>query len=226
MTEAVEQEPVNPDVSPEVQAEHQELVTQAEGYGNTAITNAEEYDSAINMHTIAKATHKGLEGARKSLSQPHYDKQQRINAIFNQMKSPVQAAIDRLGKAMLAYEAAEEKRVRQEEREREEQEREEREAEEALIEEKAAGLPPSGPPVAETPLPPAAPVRAAPAKTTRGTYGGKVTTRTTMEFEIIDVEKLPRVWMVPNEKMIRQAIAGGNRNIAGVRIFEKKSKVG
>lgn len=42
-----------------------------------------------------------------------------------------------------------------------------------------------------------------------------------LDFEIIDVSKLPREYLVPNPVAIRTAISGGARDIPGVRIFEK-----
>lgn len=44
-------------------------------------------------------------------------------------------------------------------------------------------------------------------------------------FEVVDAEKIPREYLVPDEKKIRQAVAMGLREIPGVKIFEKASTV-
>ncbi len=47
--------------------------------------------------------------------------------------------------------------------------------------------------------------------------------RTTWEFEVLIDNEVPREYLVVDEKLIRQAIRDGVRDINGVKIFQKKS---
>ena len=60
---------------------------------------------------------------------------------------------------------------------------------------------------------------------TRGDYGSVATLATRWDFEVIDAQAIPRVYLMINEQAIRAAIKGGTRDIAGVRIFQKSSAV-
>lgn len=73
---------------------------------------------------------------------------------------------------------------------------------------------------------------------TRGAYGGVLGSRTTWEFEVLDVSKLPKEHLMPNMPGIRAAVQTLNKHkqlkdgqentalIPGVRIFQKTSTTG
>lgn len=52
---------------------------------------------------------------------------------------------------------------------------------------------------------------------------GKMTTKSTWDFLVEDFDKIPREYLLVNEKKIKSAIKAGFRNIAGLKIFEEKS---
>lgn len=71
---------------------------------------------------------------------------------------------------------------------------------------------------APTPIIPMATVDA-PERTVRGDFGA-TTRKLVWKFEIEDEDVLSREWLMPNEKAIAGAVAGGIRNIRGVRIYQ------
>lgn len=52
-----------------------------------------------------------------------------------------------------------------------------------------------------------------------GTYGSTASLVETYDFEIEDVDKLPRRYLVPDTAAIRRAVTAGARTIPGLRIF-------
>jgi hypothetical protein len=54
------------------------------------------------------------------------------------------------------------------------------------------------------------------------TDSAQVTARLVWDFEIVDESKIPREYLMVNEKAIRAAIKAGVRDIPGVRIFQKE----
>jgi len=63
-----------------------------------------------------------------------------------------------------------------------------------------------------------APVAAAP--TTVNTSAGSTSMRTVWKFEVEDAAKVPSNYKVVDDKLIRAAVAKGERSIPGVRIYE------
>lgn len=54
----------------------------------------------------------------------------------------------------------------------------------------------------------------------RRTSGGTVSTRMVWKHEIVDAAQVPREFLVVDERLIREAVRAGRRDIPGVRIFE------
>lgn len=59
-----------------------------------------------------------------------------------------------------------------------------------------------------------------PKKTTRTASGAKVTFAERWDFEIVDVGKIPRDYLIPDERTIRNAVSQGVREIPGVNIHQ------
>jgi len=53
---------------------------------------------------------------------------------------------------------------------------------------------------------------------------GSSTTKTTWEFKLDDIEKVPMQYLQLNEKLVKEAIKLGHREIPGIEIFEVKKK--
>jgi hypothetical protein len=68
------------------------------------------------------------------------------------------------------------------------------------------------------PAPPVVLVPAAPERVTR-TESGTVTMRQVWKFELVAPDELPREYLMPDERAIREAVKDGVRDIPGVRIY-------
>jgi hypothetical protein len=66
------------------------------------------------------------------------------------------------------------------------------------------------------PQPTSAPIR---------TEHGTTYIRTTWEFEVEDITKVPAAYLTINDALVRQSIKGGVRGIPGLRIYEKQTPV-
>ena len=71
-----------------------------------------------------------------------------------------------------------------------------------------------------------APIQAPkPVKVLRGDSGSSVYTRKTWKCEIIDPAEVPRIYCVPSQISLNQAVKMGNRLIRGCRIYEDETPV-
>jgi len=61
--------------------------------------------------------------------------------------------------------------------------------------------------------------------TTTRTEAGTSHQRIHWTFEIVDESQIPREFLIPDERKIRQAVAMGRREIPGIKIFEKATTV-
>ena len=55
---------------------------------------------------------------------------------------------------------------------------------------------------------------------------GSISYRNVAKFEIVDTDKLPAKYLIPDEKKIRATVNAGTKSIAGVRIWTEKVPVG
>lgn len=62
-------------------------------------------------------------------------------------------------------------------------------------------------------------------ETTTRTEDGSAYLKKTWAFEVVDAGAVPRDYCEPSDRLIRQAVTGGIREIPGVRIFEKVQTV-
>ena len=160
---------------------------------------------------IAKAK-KQVETKRRFFVKPLQEQVSSINNLFMDYKAPLDKADKTLRNKILTY-RREQEHLRQEEEKRlhklqeKEQKRLERQAQKK-------NAPPPPPPVA-------GPAVESQAKTIRSEMGS-VSAREVWDFDIVDVDKIPKEFMIPNEKAIRAAVKAGIRSISGVRIFQRE----
>lgn len=202
-----------PEVVPEneVQSISQEITTIEAQAEHLQVVDEESAKVATDMlGQIAKAK-KAVEEKRQFFVKPLNEQVKRINEWFKQIISPLEKAEATLKNKVLLY------RQEQERKRREEEERLRKliEAEQKKLERQAAkkGMP------APPPIP--IPVMPKQEKTFESTIA-KATARTIWDFEIVDESKIPREFLMVNEKAIRAAIKAGVRNIPGVRIFQRE----
>lgn len=156
---------------------------------------------------------KQVEERRQFFTKPLNDQVRRINDFFKEMLRPLETADRILREKVLAYRQEQEKKRREEEARlrkmlEKEQKRMEREA-------AKQGLP-APPPI------PAPTASVAPQPKTIEASLGAVSAKLVWDFEIEDETKIPREFLMVNEKAIRAAIKAGVRHIPGVRIFQRE----
>jgi len=118
-----------------------------------------------------------------------------VDAFFAELIDPVKTALDRVMYMINQYQRQKLEAARQKEEE-----------------EKAAAA------LFDEPAPAPAPVRDAGRITGEGV---KATASRKWVYEVTDLDKVPRVYLMANDHAIKAAIAGGLRNIPGVKVFEE-----
>lgn len=190
--------------------------------GDVTVTNADQMESAAAMLRDVKALQKDADAAQKSLTQPLEHEKKTIIAWFrDRVTSKLDAAENRLKRAILGYQA-EQDRIRREaqraadEAARKERERLERQAAKA----EAAGKVEKAEQIAERAQMVVAPVVQTEAPKVQG-----VSTRGIWKYEIADAAAVPREYLMPDEKKIGQVVRAlkGDANIPGVRVWEEKT---
>jgi len=156
-----------------------------------------------------KAVASDIEKARKAEKDQILKDGRTIDAFFKDMGAPVEKAANLVVSAINAHQRKmlEEKRAAEEE------------ARNAEIRRRQAEATPFDDPE-PTPAP-VVPIRAAEAARVVGS-GGRVTAtaQTVWKAEVVDPAAVPRQFLMVNEAAIKAAVAGGMREIPGVRIFE------
>ncbi len=144
-----------------------------------------------------------IETARKGEKDQILKDGRAIDAHFAKMSDPVKAAADRVIAEINAFQTKKLEEQRRIQREADERARKEAEAFE------------------EPPPPAAAPVIAKEAARVIGFSGTKAAASVKWVHEVTDAAQVPREYLMVNEAAIKAAIAGGKREIPGVRIFEQ-----
>lgn len=167
------------------------------------VTTDEEAGAYAETAKTLKACLSAIETARKKEKDQILKDGRAIDGHFAKLSDPVKAAADRVIAEINAFQA----------KKLEEQRRIQREAEERARKEAEA--------FDEPPPPTAAPVVAKEAARVVGFSGTKAAASVKWVHEITDAAQVPREFLMVNEAAIKAAIAGGRRDIPGVRIFEQ-----
>lgn len=149
-----------------------------------------------------------VEKARKAEKDQILKDGRTVDGFFAKLADPVKAAADAVVAAINAHQR----------KMLEEQRKAQREAELAAAAKAAAEATPFDDPA---PVVQAAPIKAAEAVRVVSS-GGRVmaTASTVWRHEVVDPAAVPRQFLMVNEAAIKAAVAGGMREIPGVRIFE------
>jgi hypothetical protein len=165
---------------------------------------------AIELGGGAKKLNKTIEDYRKELVQPALDYQRSVNNLCKHYQDRLSTIEwDIKGKCSQYQQRVELERRKAQEAVRKAQEELQRQI---AAEAKAANVEP--PPIV-TPVVPEAP------KTVR-TEQGSMTFKEVWKFEVTGTLDVPREYLIVDERLIRQAVASGIRQIAGVRIWSEK----
>jgi hypothetical protein len=184
-----------------------EMVDQSQGI---AVIDEASNVMAIELAGGAKKLNKTIEDYRKELVQPALDYQRSVNNLCKHYQDRL-TTIEREVKAKCGQY---QQRVELERRKAQEIIRKAQEEAQRQIaaEAKAANVEP--PPIV-APVVPEAP------KTVR-TEQGSMTFKEVWKFEVTGTLEVPREYLIVDERLIRQAVASGVRNIPGVRIYSEK----
>lgn len=143
-----------------------------------------------------------VEKARKAEKDQILKDGRTVDGFFQAMAEPAKKALDRVLSEINRYQRAKLEAERKAAQEREEAER------------KAAELFDEAPPA------PVAPVVVKEAARVTSISGAKATASRKWVHEVTDAQQVPRQYLMVNDAAIKAAIAGGTREIPGVRIFE------
>lgn len=185
---------------------------------NPVIENDNDLTQASDMLVRVSRVRKDTEKKRKEFTQPLMDYKRKVDNEFKMKSEPLEGIESKIKEAIVVYHDKKEEEARVEQvRIRKEEEQKQREVEEArqkaLKENPEVELPPPAPVTVITPV-------EAP-KTTVRSSEGTVSMRKVWAFEIIDPNLVPkRCWSI-DETIIRKEISEGQREIPGIKIFQK-----
>ena len=169
-----------------------------------AVTTDEDAGAYAETAKTLKGCLTAIETARKKEKDQILKDGRAIDGHFATMSEPVKAAADRVVAAINAFQT---KRL-------EEQRRIQREADERARKEAEA--------FEEPPPPVSVPVVAKEAARVIGFSGTAVAAASVKWMhEVTDATQVPREFLMVNDSAIKAAIAGGRREILGVRVFEQ-----
>jgi hypothetical protein len=171
------------------------------------ITNQDEFLQAGDVLKLCKDKIKEVDEERKSYTAPLDEAKKRLMAKAKAITEPIEAYIDKINKAMSDWHI-EQNKIRKEEEERIEKEKDDyyKKCQEDGTMPKDIDLMTKQPEAIET-------------KTTRGNIATTSMVET-WDFEIINPEEVERQYCSPDEKIIRQAIKSGVREIKGIKITQ------
>lgn len=162
-------------------------------------------DSATGALVVIRTGRRVIEDARKAVSRLFTDASKSAAGMLKELDAPLEETDTAICKNIASWR----------ESERVMQANTKKIAEDAIAKAQAeiqAAMPPGA-------AAPAIEVYVAPPPNTTRTAHGSVTGRQSWTFKVVDLTKLPREWMVPDETKIRKAVAAGIRVIPGVDIF-------
>ncbi len=210
-------------ISVEAQTKAQETEVLAQTYENYAIESAEKYEySAQDLKTI-KAKTKEVDTLRKSLTKPLDESKKRIMAFFKKPLDLLNSAESAIKGAMLKWQQEQESIRLEEERRLAQAQRKESErlarlaaaAERRGDEEKAEEF--KG---REAVVKSAVPAVASAVREVSG-----ISKAVIWKYRIIDIGKIPREYMVPNETAIGQIARStkGSVKIEGIEFYSEET---
>jgi len=222
-----------------------------QGAGSLKVTDQRSAENATDIVKSLRGLFRKLEDARKGVIEPHREYITQVNNLFKSVTEQITNAGDSLKGRLGSYQQEQERLRREEQRkaEAEAQKAAEAEQERLRVEREAAEEAARNAPDAvaarkaqEAAAEAARQAEEAQAKAdeekrqrelaarqpapTRG-MAATASTRKTWEFEVTDINKVPRKYMVLDEKAVRAAISGkdGKRKIAGLKISQKETTV-
>ncbi len=215
-----------------VQIQIAETKVLSDGYFDYAIDTTEKYVASADDLKRIKAKAKELNDTRMSLTRPIEESKKKIIAFFREPLEYLARAEIAVKKAMIGWQT-EQERIRREEEaklaeiQRKEAERLQREADkeaaraESLKTDKAKAA--AAAKAEELKAQAEATTAIAPTVESTVEEVSGISTRKVWKFKIEDISKLPREYMIPDEKYIGQIVRAskGKKEIPGVKIYSE-----
>jgi hypothetical protein len=206
----------------QLQRELAPAVTEAEHFLKTAnepINNPIAYEGAATFLKDVKSKFKELDEKEKAITKPINDGLKLIRDMFRKPKDLLTQAETALKRGMVTYQREQERIAAEAQRKADEDVRKERERL-AKLEAKAIerGDETKAEQLAERQAAVVAPI----IQTEKPKVSG-ISTRKDYDFEIVDAAKLPREYLMPDDKKIRKVVKalGAEASIPGIRIIER-----
>jgi hypothetical protein len=171
--------------------------------------------------------YKQAEGLRKAMVLPIKRAVASVDAIFKTATDPYAEAREVVEDKLRTYRAAVREEQARVQRELEAAEQARQAAQEAVLDTFGGETGPEAAQAEEKAVVAVAEAQAAAfavpevASTLHGSMGS-AQTRMDWVFEVVKADDVPRAYCAPDEKLIRQAVGVGVRNIPGVRIYQKE----
>ena len=178
------------------------------------VVTTDTLPQASDLLGLIKAALGEIDEQRVWLTKPLNEHVKGINAKAKEIAEPIQAADLMVRGKVTAFHTAERKRFEEERRRQEQAELARLAAEAARIDAET----PDDEPV-EAPPPPAPIALNAPPKTVRSSMA-TTSMRDVWKWEIADESKIPREYLMIDEKKVNAMVRAGIRQIEGVRIFK------
>lgn len=169
------------------------------------VNNDEDLELATGYLANVKKRFKRIEEIRKEWVQPLNDQVKKLNNLFKSQQAPLQEVEGIIKKKLVTYQQEQERKALEARKKAEEEAK--KKAEEA----KKKGEEPEVKPI----------MTEAPKSSVR-TSAGTSSFKKVWTFEIVDETKIPREFLIPDEKAIRKAVldSAGQVSIEGVRVFQ------
>ncbi|MCK5612611.1 hypothetical protein KAR91_62645 [Candidatus Pacearchaeota archaeon] len=151
-------------------------------------------DNAYEALKVIKERLKFIEGKRTKITKPLNASLREVNALFKELTQPLKDADDIIRGKVLGFR----------EQQRLIAEKEEAKRHKLQAAHKAKGHKVHAPAVVEAVV-------------------GKSTTQKRWTFEVLDITKVPEMYLVVDSAEVNDAIADGERKIPGLRIYQKES---
>lgn len=204
---------------PRVQPVAREVASLTDQVIGFEVTDADSYERGAEVLRSIKTMYNEVETKRKSITSPLDQAKRQVMDLFRPFTDSLASAERTLKKRMIGWKNEQERIAREEQRKAEEAARKERER----LERQAAKAEAEGRAARAEVLRDRAEftVPAAPAPATPKVSG--IADRKVWRFEIVDAAKLPREYLVPDEKRIGGVVRAlkGDTNIPGVRVYEE-----
>jgi hypothetical protein len=189
------------------------------------IESDETVIGATNLLGFIKQSKKQFEDKRTGYVKPLNDQVKQVNDAFKTITAPLDSAETILKQKVLIYNREQEKK-RQEEIARIERERKEAEERQRALEaeheaRRLDALATDGEIIPDLPPAEIAPVELPPElPTMTRTALGSATVKKVWMFEVAFPAEVPRQYLIIDERLIREAVRAGVREIPGVRIYQ------